>query len=49
MVDGKPRQSVQVNEAKEWIVLPPGDDVGVDQSIGDIRWLLHQHVFNRFV
>jgi hypothetical protein len=30
MVHGKPRQSVQVNEAKEWIVLPAGDDVAVD-------------------
>jgi len=27
---GKPRQLVQVNEAKEWIVLPVGDDVAVD-------------------
>ena len=30
MVHGKPRQLVQVNEAKEWIVLPAGDDVAVD-------------------
>jgi hypothetical protein len=30
IVRGEPRQSVQFNEAKEWIVLPAGDDVGVD-------------------
>jgi len=30
MVHGKPRQLVQVDEAKEWIVLPAGDAVAVD-------------------
>jgi hypothetical protein len=28
MVHGKPRQSVEVNQSREWVVtLPPGDDV----------------------
>jgi hypothetical protein len=29
MVYGKPRQSLELNQSREWVIaLPPGDDVG---------------------